>query len=276
MAKYWTEVGGPHWVTEQYQFDMMLAGFGAESIDVLDPQPGEHILDIGCGTGTSTLAIAGRVGPTGSVVGVDISATMIDAARARLAEHDNVSLAISDAQTADLVQATPFDAVYSRFGVMFFEDPVAAFTNITRFVRSGGRLTFVCWQAEEANEWVALPARTMRSFVTDLVSSPPDAPGPFAFRDPQRVLDILGRAGWTDVAVEPFAAPTVMGGGLGIEAALSHALGTRIAQQLRDQLDEEGYARAVDAVRGALAEHADASGAVSFVGNVWIVTARRP
>jgi len=276
MARYWTDIGGPHWVAEQRQFDQMLTAFDAESRRVLDAQPGEHILDVGCGTGTSTIAIADAVGPDGSVVGCDISPTMIDAARVRAAEHRQISLAITDAQTDDLLQAHLFDAVYSRFGVMFFTDPVAAFANIGTAVRSGGRLTFVCWQAEAANEWIALPARILRSHATDLDVPPADAPGPFAFADSSRVGQILNDAGWINPVVSAFSAPTVLGGGDGIDAALSQAMGTRVAVQLREQLDDEGYALARDEVRTALADHVDANGAVTFIGNVWIVTANRP
>jgi SAM-dependent methyltransferase len=276
MARYWTDIGGPHWVAEQRQFDQMLTAFDAESRRVLAAQPGEHILDVGCGTGTSTIAIADAVGPTGSVVGCDISPTMIDAARVRASNHPQISLAITDAQTDDLLQADLFDAVYSRFGVMFFVDPVAAFANIAAAVRSGGRLTFVCWQAEATNEWIALPARIMRSHATNLEVPPPDAPGPFAFADAARISRILHDAGWNNPVVSPFSALTVLGGGDGVDAALAQAMGTRVATQLREQLDDEAYAAARDEVRAALADHLDANGAVTFTGNVWIVTAIRP
>jgi SAM-dependent methyltransferase len=276
MARYWTEVGGPHWVHEQHQFDQMLAAFGAELRRVLDAQPGEHILDVGCGTGTSTIDLANSVGTTGSVVGCDISPTMIDAARARTSEIRQISFAIADAQIADMLQADLYDAVHSRFGVMFFVDPVAAFANIAEAVRPGGRLAFVCWQGEAANEWIALPARILRSFATGLEVPPTGAPGPFAFQDAARIEQILADAGWTDVRVSPFSAPTVMGGGAGVDAALTQAMGTRVAQLLREQIDEATFALAEEAVRLALADHLDADGAVTFTGNVWIVTATRP
>lgn len=276
QATYWTEVGGTHWVRDQQLFDHMLAPFGAESRRVLAAQPGEHILDVGCGTCTSTLAIAEAIGPSGSVVGCDISPTMIDAARSRIQNSPQVSLAIADAQTADLTQADPFDAVYSRFGVMFFADPVAAFTNIAEAVRPDGRLVFVCWQHEDANEWIGMPARVMRSFTPNPVLPPDDAPGPFAFHDPAKVDQILTAAGWRDITITPFASRLVLGGGLGVDAALQQSMGTRAAQGLREQVNQATYDRAVDAVRVALAEHAGADGAVSFTGNVWIVTAIRP
>lgn len=275
QATYWTKVGGRHWVSGQRLFDHLLAPFGAESQRALAAQPGENVLDVGCGTGTTTIAIAEAVGPTGSVVGCDISPTMIDAARTRMSDHPQVSLAIADAQTADLLQAHQFDAVYSRFGVMFFADPIAAFANIATATRPGGRLTFVCWQHEDNNEWIAMPARVMRAFTPNPVLPPHDAPGPFAFHDPARVEQILADAGWTDITITPYSAEVELGGGLGVDAALQQSMGTRAAQGLREQVDEATYERAVDAVRRALAERADVNGVVSFTGNVWMVTAKR-
>jgi SAM-dependent methyltransferase len=276
QAAYWTDTAGLQWVTDQQLFDHMLAPFGVESRRVLAAQPGEHVLDVGCGTATTTLAIAAAVGPTGSVVGCDISPTMIDAARGRIKDTPQVSLAIADAQTADLVQADPFDAVYSRFGVMFFADPVVAFKNIAAAVRPGGRLVFVCWQHEDLNEWISLPARIMRTFTPEPVLPPADAPGPFAFHDPARIEQILSQAGWIDVSIAPFSSPVVLGAGRGVDAAVQQSLGTRAGQGLRGQVDDETYERAVEAVRAAFAERANADGVVSFTGAVWVVTACRP
>jgi SAM-dependent methyltransferase len=183
---------------------------------------------------------------------------------------------VGDAQLVDLAGGRPFDAVYSRFGVMFFADPVAAFANIAAAVRPGGRLTFVCWQSEDVNDWIAIPGRIMRSYVADLQLPPPDAPGPFAFQDAARVEEILLAAGWENPSVTPFSARAVMGGGDGVEAAVEHAMATRVALQLREQLDDDTFAEARAAVGAALADHVDADGAVSFDGNVWIVTATRP
>ena len=276
QADYWTSVGGPHWVTEQRPFDHMLAAFSAESQRVLAAQPGEHVLDVGCGTATTTLAIAHSVGETGSVVGCDISPTMIDAARVRSAEFRQVSFAIADAQTDDLLQADPFDAVYSRFGVMFFADPVAAFVNIAAGVRPGGRLVFVCWQPEAANAWISMPAAVMRSFTPNPVLPPPNMPGPFAFGDPDRIREVLTEARWEQILIVPYTADIELGGGLGVDAALQQSMGSRAAQGLREQVDDETYVTATEAVRAALAEHADDEGAVRFTGAVWIVSAIRP
>lgn len=254
----------------------MLATFGEEAVRALAVQPGETVLDVGCGTGTTSLALAHAVGPHGHVFGCDISPTMIDAARVRGASYEQLSFIVADVQTDSLVPGDHLaDAVYSRFGVMFFADPHAAFANIAANVHPGGRLAFVCWQRAESNEWMSLPARIVSSFTPDPVLMPPDAPGPFAFGDPDRVRGILTASGWNDIRIEPFTAPTILGGGLGVDIALDQSMAAPAGQILRAQVDDATFAKATAAVRKALEGHV-VDGAVEFPGNVWIVTARRP
>lgn len=275
QAVYWTAAAGPQWVQQQAMFDHMLGHFGHAALNALAAQTGDHIIDIGCGTATTTLAIADAVGPTGWVVGADISSTMIDAARQRAAQFPNVSFVVADAQTERIAPADQLaDAAFSRFGVMFFADPVAAFTNIAANVKSDGRLAFVCWQHEQTNEWISLPAGIMRQFTPEPVLPPPNAPGPFAFHDRDRLRDILTSAGWTEVQIDPFSAPTTMGAGLGLNAAVTQSMSTNAGQILRSQVDETTFAAATEAVRAALSERM-LGGAVTFPGNVWVVTAQR-
>jgi SAM-dependent methyltransferase len=275
QAAYWTDVAGPHWVREQRLFDYMLAPFGDEAMRVLDPQSGERIVDVGCGTATTTLALAKRVGPAGHVHGVDLSPTMLEVARRVSTTTPNTSFAVGDAQTDRLASDALFDGVFSRFGVMFFGDPVAAFRNIADSVRSDGRLAFVCWQHEDRNEWMSLPAEAMRSFTPEPVLPPPNAPGPFAFADRDRVAGILREAGWIDVELASFAAPVRLGGGLGLDEALTQTMGMRPAQMLRQQVDDETFAKATAVVRGILAEHV-VNNEVTFRGYAWIASARLP
>ena len=275
QAAYWTSAAGPQWVQQQAMFDHMLVHFGHAALSALDAQAGEHIIDIGCGTATTTLAIADAVGPTGWVIGADISPTMIDAARQRAAAHPQASFVVADAQTERIAPADqPADAGFSRFGVMFFADPVAAFTNIAANVRGGGRLAFVCWQHEQDNEWISLPAGIMRQFTPEPVLPPHNAPGPFAFHDRARLGQILTAAGWHGVQIDPFSAPTTMGEGLGLDAAVTQSMSTSAGQILRSQVDEATFAAATEAVRAALSERM-LGGAVTFPGNVWVVTAHR-
>ncbi|MEO6123326.1 MAG: class I SAM-dependent methyltransferase [Ilumatobacteraceae bacterium] len=275
QATYWDEVGGPHWVRQQRQFDRMLASFGQAALEALAAEPGERVLDVGCGTGFSSLRLAEAVGPTGVVVGCDIAPSMITGARARGAGVEQLSFEVLDAQQDDLAPDAPFDAVHSRFGVMFFSEPDVAFTNIGAATRPGGRLAFACWQHESKNEWIALPAQIMRRFTPDPVFAPENAPGPFAFHDPDRIRAILTTGGWTDIEIQPCTAPTMMGGGDGLDAALEQTMGTSVAQIMRKQVDDDTFAAATAAVRDALAARL-VNEAVVFDGNVWIVTARRP
>ncbi|HEY4333287.1 MAG TPA: methyltransferase domain-containing protein [Ilumatobacteraceae bacterium] len=276
QSAYWSGAGGRHWVAEHRQYDTMLAAFGAEVRRVLDVRPGERIADIGCGTGAMSQALAADVGPAGDVVGFDISATMIEGARNRAGERDNLRFAVADAQADPLDPGgAGFDGVFSRFGVMFFADPVAAFVNIAGSVRSGGRLAFACWREEAANAWVAVPSAIMRSFTPQPLLPLDNQPGPFAFRNGERVHAILDSAGWANIRIEQFDADTVMGSGEGLDAAVAHAMGNRVGQALRDQVDDDTFAAATVAVREALSAHVH-DGVVVVPGSVWIVTADRP
>jgi SAM-dependent methyltransferase len=164
------------------------------------PQPGERVLDVGYGGGRTSLAAAKAVGASGSVVGADFSEPLSRLASRRAAEAgvDNVSFHVADMQ-AEIVAGGPFDVVMSQFGVMFFEEPQAAFANIRAHMRAGGRLAFACWQAVERNPWFFAPA------IAGLLPPPPAPapgkvpPGPFALADPLRTTDILSSAGFDDI-----------------------------------------------------------------------------
>jgi SAM-dependent methyltransferase len=200
---YWNDAAGKAWVELQDLLDRQLEPLGNRAIDTLAPRPGDRILDVGCGTGQTSLALAARVGAKGSVLGVDISAPMLGIAqrRAEAAGLSQARFVEADAQTFPF-EAGAFDGVFSRFGVMFFADPVAAFANIRRALKADGRLAFICWRAAAENPWMTPP---IGSALADMPPPPrpePGAPGPFGFAEPDRVRTILSEAGFTDVAVE--------------------------------------------------------------------------
>ena len=179
---------------------------------MLSARPGEHVLDVGCGSGALALAIGPLVAPDGSVLGLDISRPMLANAtiRARAAGLDNVSFERGDAQIHGLPEAG-FDAIVSRFGVMFFDDPNAAFANLARSLRPDGRLVFACWQDLVANEWLMVPASAALTYVPMPDLGEPGGPGPFSLAEPERIRSLLGGVGLTDVSVDDFRYPMLMG-----------------------------------------------------------------
>jgi SAM-dependent methyltransferase len=261
QIEYWNTTAGETWAQFQDALDRQIEPLGLAAMDVLCPREGEHIIDVGCGCGQTSLALAARVRPTGSVVGVDISEPMLDVAlrRPRSAPDLRVAFRKLDAQAGDLGQGF-FDAAYSRFGVMFFSDPVAAFTNIRASLKPGGRLAFVCWRPLNENPWMQAP----------LPVAPPDptAPGPFAFADPSRVRSILADAGFGSETIDPFDAG--IGGG-DVEQTLKLALGVGpLGGALREH---PGLTDKVTvAVRNLLSKHVTPSG-VLMPAAVWIVRA---
>ncbi|PZQ20203.1 MAG: SAM-dependent methyltransferase [Sphingopyxis macrogoltabida] len=274
----WNGVSGERWVANQIGLDRMLASFGEAAMAAAAVRPGEHILDIGCGAGATSVALAAGVGARGRVLGVDISEPLIARARETAPADAPVAFDLADAGRAALPRQA-FDLLFSRFGVMFFDDPAAAFAHMRGALKPGGRLAFVCWRAAAENDWVRLPMGAIRDIVPP--SSPPDpeAPGPFSFGDRDRVARILVSAGFVDIALSPFDRRFAFASGdtraAANEAALDMAFQVGpLSRALADQPDAI-RARAADAVRAAFAvQPGDRS--VDIDGAAWIVTARNP
>jgi SAM-dependent methyltransferase len=204
QAEHW-EALAPTWVELAERMELMAGPPGLMAMDRLDPQPGERIVDLGCGTGATTVALARRVGEHGAVVGVDIAAEMLIAAGRRAAEQglDNVSFVHADVQSQDLGSGK-YHGAFSRLGVMFFSDPVAAFANVRRALHPGGRLSFVCWQGGLENEWMLVPGMAVMTATGVALPLPePGQPGPFSLSDPDRVRAVLGAAGFANVDILP-------------------------------------------------------------------------
>lgn len=163
---------------------------------------GMRVLDVGCGTGPAALAAARSVGPEGSVSGADIAQVQVDGATRRATQigADNVRFVVADAQV-DLIEGAPFDACVSQFGIMFFEDPVAAFANVRRQTTEGGRMAFACWRDQDLNPW--FPGNALARFLPPREAPMPTV-GPFAFADAARVREILSDAGWHDLETTPY------------------------------------------------------------------------
>jgi SAM-dependent methyltransferase len=264
------EIG--HWLTHQQRHDTMLSPFSTMLFDALHLAAGESVLDIGCGTGATTRAAAGLVAP-GSVVGVDISAPMLERARADsvAARLTNVTFERADVQV-DSLGANTFDAVTSRFGIMFFDDPVAAFANVHRATRPGGRLAFVCWQPLTANEWLVVPGAALAEYVPIPAAAAPGAPGMFAFAEPDRARQVLGDAGWRDITVTSQHTPMLVGGSGTVDDAVEFLRTGSLGRALLTGADAATTAKALDAVRAALASHLGDDG-VQLDAAVWLVQA---
>lgn len=274
----WNDQSGERWAAHQARLDAMLAVFGQAAIEAAAPATGERVLDVGCGAGASSLDLAARVGAGGHVLGVDISEPLIGRARA-LAPQDTLALfQVADASSAELPEGA-FDILFSRFGVMFFDDPTGAFTHMRRALKPGGRVAFVCWRGMAENDWVRLPMGAIRGIVPPMASPDPEAPGPFSFGDRERVARILTAAGFTDIAIAPFDASVAFGEGATRDAAIDDAVEMTLevgplSRALADQPDDIRV-RASAAVRAAFADR-PGERSVMIDGATWIVMARNP
>lgn len=202
------------WVAFRPALDAMLEPLGDAVLARTAPSPGDRVLDVGCGCGSTTLELAELVGPSGEVVGIDVSGPMLDVARHAAADHGatNVSFVEGDAGTHPF-EPDAYDVIFSRLGVMFFEEPDAAFANLHRALRRDGRLGFVCWRSLEDNGWTTEPRDAVASIVPLPPPPPADAPGPFSLGSEERIRLLLSTAGFVEVVIEPHDEPLLIGRG---------------------------------------------------------------
>ena len=268
QAAHWNGPGGQGWLKAQARLDHSLVEIGRRVLALADAQPGETAIDVGCGPGGTTAALAQSVGSEGHVLGVDISQPLIDAALTR--RLSNATFVVADAGTHPF-DAAAADLVFSRFGVMFFADPVAAFTNLRRALKQSGRLAFVCWRRPQDNPWSLAPVKAAAPFLPPLPRPGPEEPGQFAFADPARVERILKRAGFTGLAIEPLDVQMWMGGDVADVVTSAGRFGP-LARAFADA-DPAAVAQAKAAIVELLTPHATKDG-VSLPGGCWLVSAR--
>ncbi|TQJ86227.1 class I SAM-dependent methyltransferase [Streptomyces sp. SLBN-31] len=270
QAARWNGAAGQPWVESQAVLDGLLRPFEAPLLDAVETFAGPEgrVLDVGCGTGGTTLAAARRLGPAARCVGVDISEPMIAAARER-AEREGTAASFVRADAADhAFEPGAFDAVVSRFGVMFFADPVRAFANLRRAAREGAGLRFIAWRGPADNPFMTTAERAAAPYLPDLPVRRPDEPGQFAFADPDRVRSILAQSGWTGIEVQPFDAECTFP-----EGQLSGYF-TRmgpVGQALREA-DEATRTKVVETVRAAFEPFVHGP-EVRFTAGAWLVDA---
>ena len=271
QVAYWNETAGRTWADFQDPIDRQIRPLGLAAMQRLAPAPGEQVVDVGCGCGDTSLELARRVGPEGGVLGLDISAPMLEVARSRAetAGLRNLTFHEADAQTAALPGDR--DAVFSRFGVMFFADPEAAFANLRRSLRPGGRLAFVCWRPLPENLWIHLPAEAAAGLVPPAPPPEPGTPGPFAFADPDRVRRILAEAGFTGIEISPHDEAI---GGLDLEGTVGMSVWRGpLGAILRERPDLAPVLH--DRVRTAVSPWLRGD-AVYMPSATWLVSARNP
>ena len=262
QVEYWNGINGEVWAREAELTDPRLEHFGQAAIDVLAPRPGDRVLDVGCGAGATSRALAKLVGSSGQVTGVDISRPLLAVARARGGGPRYVE---ADAGNAAL--DTAFDKIFSRFGVMFFENPRAAFTSLLRLA-PGGRLAFVCWRSPQENLAMTQPLALVQHLLPEGPPFDPDAPGPFAFADRGKVERILRDAGWRDVVIEPHDSSYVLGATVDDAVRYATTIGP-LARALREHPDRADAVRSV--LGAAFAAHGP--GPIALPATTWIVSA---
>ncbi len=271
MAEYWSSTTGPAWVAAQETMDRMLRPLGEAAMARLALTPDSRVVDVGCGCGDTTVALARQAA---RVLGVDVSESMLARARQNVAEAgvgDRVELRLEDAQIADLGAGA--DAVFSRFGVMFFADPVVAFANLRRAMRPGARLSFVCWQEQARNVWLTAPRRAASPLIEVSAAAEPGEPGPFGLADCDATATVLDEAGFTDVNIDSLESPLHLGDSL--EAVVDKFMVVGSVGNAVRRLDPSDDVRAAlrDALRAAFGEFVDGDG-VRVPSAAWLVAAR--
>lgn len=269
QIEYWNSEAGDRWATTADTQDVMIGGMGDAAMAACDLQPGQRVLDIGCGSGATSLQIAARVGAEGSVLGIDVSTPMLEVAEQRraAASLDHVRFENRDAATYAFPEAA-FDRFYSRFGVMFFLDPAAAFANMRPALRDGGLMAFVCWQPRTDNQWMTVPFEVGLRHVPAPPPAPPTAPGPTAFGDPDHVRNVLTAGGFGGIEIDPIVLPIQLGADLDTAVERLVALGP--AGRLLKGADDATIQAVAADMAEAVSPFAGPDG-VTMEGRAWIV-----
>jgi ubiquinone/menaquinone biosynthesis C-methylase UbiE len=269
FAQGWTDEIAQRWLTIEDAMGRANAPFGDAALSLGRAKPGERVIDVGCGTGPTTRALAEAVGPKGHVLGVDIAGPLLARAREHLAGYPQVELLQADAQTHPF--SADHDLVFSRFGVMFFSDTAAAFRNLGSALRPGGRLAVVCWRRFEENPWVTVTFSALQQVLPNAVGFA-EGPGPFALGDPVSTWAMLDKAGFAEIGIEPFDTPYYFGPDL---ASAVH-FATHSGPTGRALVDADQATRAAvrERIAAALSPHLSPGG-VSLPGAAWLVHARR-
>jgi SAM-dependent methyltransferase len=274
----WSDVMGQRWLDHLKEFEGMIAPVGAAILKTARLAPGERVVDVGCGAGPTTLDVARSVTPGGYVLGLDVSPVLVDAATRRQSKSARppgsarIKFQVGDAATAALDEP-PFDLLFSRFGLMFFEDPYSAFAHMRGWLKPSGRTAFSCWAPASENPWILEIEAVLRRHV-ETPEPTPDAPGPFGLADAERTRDILAKAGFVDIAFETWRGDQPVGGpgATPAHAAAFAMSGMHVGQVLGEAPDELRERVRADLQAMFARNHSPAG--VLLPSTVWLVTAK--
>ena len=271
MREFWNGIGGHKWINYQKILNSSLETFGREAMIVAKATSCDHVLDIGCGCGDTSIEIARKVGPKGKVTGIDVSEVILNQAQEHALTMTNLNFECVDAQYYDF-DPQVCDLAYSRFGVMFFDDPGAALGNIRKALKPGGRMVFVCWQPVKNNQWINLPLDIAAKFLAPPPPSGPEVPGPFSFGETKRITEILEIAGFNSISISPYNAKFNLGKN-SIEAAdFISSIGPSSYLMDNPDTDEITKTNFINDLRQTLALHETRNG-IDLNAATWIVSA---
>lgn len=273
-VQYWNSAATQPWSEQHEPIDRLFAGLTQTVLDIAAPQPGERVIDIGCGSGTTVLELAVRVGPSGYVLGADISKQSVEKARQRIADTGvhQAEATLSDVSTHTFAPKN-FDLAFSRFGVMFFSDPIATFANLHSALKPSGRLALAVFRTPQENRWQTAPVAAVRHLLPPITPPGPEEPGQFSWADPTRVHRILEAAGFKEITLTPSDPAMLLAGPKGAAEAADFAM--QVGPVVRATLNASEEQR--EAVRSSLAsffQNQEGPQGIVLPGAIWIVTAR--
>lgn len=269
QAKLWNGRSGRVWVDAQEVLDGMFKPFEDLLVEAVSPEAGGRVLDVGCGTGSVLLAVARRLGAKGHCIGIDISEPMLALARVRAEREGTPASFIRANAQSHAFEPASFDQIISRFGVMFFDDPVQAFKNLLRAARPGAELQFIAWRSAAENPFMTTAERAAAPLLPNLPVRKPGGPGQFAFADPQRVSSILAESDWAHVKLEPIDVTCTMPE----KELLGYVTRLGPVGMLLQEADDPTRRQVIETVRAAFEPYVHGA-EVRFTAACWKVTAR--